>query len=449
MNQELSRYTPPHDLEAEQCLLGSVLLSADAFYATKLLVREEDFYSGNHRQIWLAMRDLYEQGDVGIDVVTLRDQLEQRDQLGYVGGEKILLEIMQTVPHAGNAEYYARRVVRDSVRRHSILVGEDIVQAARLQTVDPDDLCDWAQSKLQDLRGDRGTSACEMTDLLQRLEDDIVQRIETGGESGRGIATGLPTLDEVLYGLREAQLIVLAARPAMGKTALIGNIVATCARNGHACLAFILEMKDLEVVERLLCAEAKIDAQKLRTGDFDETDQYEFSAAAARMRQWPLLIDDSSESIMDICAKIRVYVRRKKVRVVVIDHLGLMEPEDKSAIREQQISAMTRKLKRLANELNITIILLCQLNRGVESRDDKRPRLADLRESGAIEQDANVVMFLHRPEAYNPEDRPGEADLIIAKNRSGPVCTIKLEWKNTLCRFAEPGGIAEGMPNDF
>lgn len=449
MNQELARYTPPHDLEAEQCLLGSVLLSADAFYATKLLVREEDFYSGNHRQIWLAMRDLYEQGDAGIDVVTLRDQLEKRDQLGYVGGEKILLEIMQTVPHAGNAEYYARRVVRDSVRRHSILVGEDIVQAARMQTVDPDDLCDWAQSKLQELRGDRGTSAAVMPDMLQQLEDDIVQRIETGGESGRGIPTGLPTLDQMLYGLRPAKLLVLGARPSMGKTALIGNIMATVARNGHAGLIFSLEMTKLELLERLLCAEAKIDGEKLRTGSFDDTDQYEFSAAAARMRQWPLLIDDSSLGIAEICAKIRVYVRRKNVRVVVIDYLQLMEPEDKSEIREQQISGMSRKLKLLGKELGICILLISQLNRGVEGREDKRPRLSDLRESGAIEQDADVVMFIHRPEQYDPEDRPGEADLIIAKNRAGKIGTIQLEWKKTLCRFVEPGGIAEGVPDDF
>jgi replicative DNA helicase len=256
-------------------------------------------------------------------------------------------------------------------------------------------------------------------------------------------------LDDKLNGLCPNNLIVVAARPGMGKTGLAGNITSSLCRGNHPGLIISLEMSSAEIAERLLCEEAKIDGHKLRTGNLDEIDHYEYSAASARMRTWPLYFNDNADlTASALCSIVRRERRIHKIEYVIVDYLQLIDPDDPKAIREQQVSATIRKLKKLAKGLKIPIIVLAQLNRGVEQRDDKRPRLADLRESGAIEQDADSVLFIHRPDAYDPDDRPGEADIIIAKNRHGTIGTVTLSWQKNLMRFRDFSPVAD-VDGDF
>ena len=258
-------------------------------------------------------------------------------------------------------------------------------------------------------------------------------------------SSGFTDLDEKLNGFQGSEIIILAARPSMGKTALVCNIAeSVVADSKKGCLIFSLEMSKLELAERLLCIRAKVNGHRLRAGTIDEVELEALMNAASQLSQTPLFIDDQpGRSMPQIGAVARRLKRRFGLSIIIIDYLQLIEPDDKMAPREQQIALITRRLKYLCKELNIPVIALAQLNRGVELREDKRPRLADLRESGAIEQDADVVMFLHRPAAYDPEDRPGEADIIVAKNRNGPVGSITLSWLSESMRFGNLARINE------
>jgi replicative DNA helicase len=281
---------------------------------------------------------------------------------------------------------------------------------------------------------------------MQDAFERIFQRMDQEGAI-TGLTSGLFGLDDLTSGFQPSELIVLAARPSMGKTALACNFALNACKSGQGVLIFSLEQSKLELAERLLCIHAKITGHKLRKGELDEFDQSTLYDAAEELRTFPISIDDrAGQTMSQIAAIARREKRRSNVGLVVVDYLQLVEAEDRNLPREQQISSITRRLKFLSKDLNIPVMALAQLNRGVEQREDKRPRLSDLRESGAIEQDADIVMFLHRPEAYDPNDRPGEADLIIAKNRHGPIGTVELVWLREMLRFGDKSPIDLHVP---
>lgn len=440
---------PPQDLEAERCVLGSILLVNEQFDSVIPLMGFEAFYMDAHRRIFQAFRSMYDAGSRGIDAVTLREELQKRKELDDVGGVQYLIQLLETVPHAAHAEYYAGIVRNKWVQRRLIEAATEILKRAYHATESPDELLVQAEARIAAISDEHIVRVAEMPEVVENLMQVIVERIDTEGRSGRGLPTGFLKLDDKINGLCQDNAIVLAARPSMGKSALVGNIATAQARAGQPGLFVSLEMSASELAERMLCEEAKIDGHKLKTGSLDEIDHYEFGSAAGRMKAWKLLIDDEADQTCShLCAKIRRAHRVQGIRWVIIDYLQLVGADDIRAPREQQVSQIIRRLKILAKQLHIPIIILAQLNRGIESREDKRPRLSDLRESGAIEQDADIVMFLHRPEAYDPEDRPGEADLIVAKNRHGETGTIAMTWAGNLMRFRDKQPI-ENAPNDF
>ncbi len=445
---DLHSFTPPHDLEAEKCVLGCILFSSEAFYEVLATTRAEHFYSGANKQIFTAMKEMYETGMTGIDVVLLRDELEKRQQLSFVGGEGQLREIMQAVPHAAHAEYYAGIVREKYIRRQLMTACEKAIRDARELHQDAEEVIARAEQDIFQIIEDHGTTDdMAVVDILPKVWDRIFERMENKGQTS-GLTTGFSSLNEMTGGFQETELIVLAARPSMGKTALVCNFALAGAATGAGVLLFSLEQSKMELTERFMCIHAKVSGHKLRQGDLSEEEQHTLMEGSNALKKYPIYIDDQAgRTISQVAAISRRMKRRFDIKIIIIDYLQLIESDDKNLPREQQISTITRRLKFLAKDLRVPVIALAQLNRGVEAREDKRPRLADLRESGAIEQDADIVMFLHRPEAYDPEDRPGEADLLIAKNRHGPIGVAELTWLKQYLFFGDKSPLQQ--PVDF
>ncbi len=430
---------PPQDLEAERGVLGSCLLQNDVIDDVLTLLRENYFYSDAHQRAYRAMLSMYEAGVRGIDILTLRSELESRGELEGMGGTPFLMRLYESVPHAAHAEYYARIVRKKWLQRTLIQACTDTLKEAYDSSDDTDELVARAEQRVFSiLEQQESIEKFAIGDILQATFDRIFERMEQEGTIS-GLHTGFHGLDGVTSGYQPAELIILAARPSMGKTAFVCNsALAVAQKTDVGVLLFSLEQSRLELAERFLCIHARINGHKLRQGDLDEVEQHSLHEASNELRKIPLFIDDTAgRTISQIAAVARRMKRRHGVGLVIIDYLQLIESDDKNPSREQQISTITRRLKFLSKDLHIPVIALAQLNRGVEQREDKRPRLADLRESGAIEQDADIVMFLHRPDAYDPEDRPGEADLIVAKNRSGPIGTVPLTWLKEMLRFGD------------
>ena len=332
------------------------------------------------------------------------------------------------------------------MQRQLIFACNEILTECYDGSNDPDDVLSSAEQRIFRILDDQGDPRkILIKDILLDAFDRINERMEND-EVISGIPTGFSDLDQKLNGLQPSELVVLAARPSMGKTALVCNIAEGVAMGDQnkGVLLFSLEQSNLELAERLLCIRSQVNSHRLRAGTLDDDERKLLVHASTELSEAPLFLDDHpGRTIAQITAVARRLQRRNGVAVVIIDYLQLIEPEDKSAPREQQIALITRRLKALAKELNVPVIALAQLNRGVEHREDKRPRLSDLRESGAIEQDADVVMFLHRAEHYNAEDRPGEADVIIAKNRNGPTDTVNLTWIKESMRFTNHSHLDE------
>lgn len=433
---------PPQDLVAEKSVLGSVLFSSEAFDEVIPLLQSSCFYADAHRRIFQCVHRMYEQGIRAIDAVTLAHELKKQGDFEEVGGAAYLNEIMSAVPHAAHAAYYAR-IVRDKWLQRSLIEAcTESLKEAYHGNDEVEDILAQAERRIFGIvEQQENNERISIDDILDATFQRIFERMDQEG-SLSGLPTGLYGLDEYTSGFQPTELIVLAARPSMGKTALVCNFAMTVARAGHGILLFSLEQSKLELAERLLCIHAKISGHKLRKGDLDEFEQHTLMEAANEMRTFPIFIDDvAGRTMSQIAAISRRLKRRSQLDIVVIDYLQLIESEDRNMPREQQISSITRRLKFLAKDLNIPVIALAQLNRGVEQREDKRPRLSDLRESGAIEQDADIVMFLHRPEAYDPEDRPGEADLLVAKNRHGPIGVVELVWRREMLCFGDKSPI--------
>lgn len=447
---DLSDRVPPQDLDAERSVLGSVLLANDVLDDVISVIQSRHFYSDPHQKIFQAIHDMYEDGIRGIDAVTLGHELQKRGELENVGGPAYLVQILETVPHAAHAEYYAKIVREKWLQRSLIDACTESLREAYHGSDAIEEILTRSEKRIFSIAEQQeGIDRMGMRDILEDTFERIFERMDQEG-SISGIPTGFNGLDDMTSGFQPSELLVLAARPSMGKTALVCNFALAVAKAKRGVLLFSLEQSRMELAERLLCIQAKVNGHKLRQGDLDEMDQHSLMEAANELRECPLFIDDTAGRTMSQIAAVGRRLKRSSgLNLIIIDYLQLIESDDKNMPREQQIATITRRLKFLAKELSAPVIALAQLNRGVEQREDKRPRLSDLRESGAIEQDADIVMFLHRPEAYDPEDRPGEADLIIAKNRSGPIGTVPLVWLREQLKFGDRSPVDVGDAMDF
>jgi replicative DNA helicase len=436
---------PPQNLDAEKGVLGSLMLLNEAIDEIADSIHPTHFYSDANQRIYAAIHHLYEAGIRGIDAVTLAEELDRRGELDEVGGPVYLAEILEAVPHAAHVKYYAD-IVRDKyVQRSLIYACTQILRDSFDTANDTGELLQSAERSIfqileqqeQGIRHDIGS-------ILIDAWDRINERLEIEGTIS-GLATGFTDLDGKTNGFQSAELIVLAARPSMGKTALVCNWAEGVAEHtGKGVLIFSLEQSRIDLAERLLCIRAKIDGHKLRAGNLEEAERHHLMEVTQKLSEVPIFIDDqASRTVGQIAAISRRLKRQHNLGLVIIDYLQLVEPDDRRTPREQQIALITRRLKGIAKELDIPVIALAQLNRGVELREEKRPRLADLRESGAIEQDADLVMFLHRPDAYDPADEPGIAEVIIAKHRSGPTGIVKLTWRKEYMRFENHSSYSE------
>ncbi|MBS0202199.1 MAG: replicative DNA helicase [Planctomycetes bacterium] len=438
-------HLPPQNLVAERSVLGSILLENMAIDEIADILHPDHFYSDVHSIIYAAILKLNEIG-TKVDAVTLAEELDKRNQLDDIGGVPYVLEILDSVPHAAHVKNYAE-IVRDKwIQRTLTNVCTEVLRDCYEGTDDTADVLTKAERGIFDILENQEISQkLSMDDIMLATLDRINTRMGKEG-SISGLSTGFSDLDRQTNGFQPAELIILAARPSMGKTALVCNIAEWSAGAGEtATLIFSLEQSKLELAERFLCIRAKLDGHRLRKGQLEPEERHALLEASSELSRLPLFIDDHpGRTVGQISAICRRLKRRNKLGLVIIDYLQLIEPEDKRANREQQIAQITRRLKGIAKENELPLIALSQLNRGVELREDKRPRLADLRESGAIEQDADIVMFLHRPDAYNPEDRPGLAEIVVAKHRSGPTGIVNLQWRRESMRFDDYDPMMDG-----
>ncbi len=428
---------PPQHLEAEQAVLGCMMLEADTVSLVLEHLHADDFYSTEHRLVFEAMVKLFDRGEP-IDALTLREQLKKDGMLDRVGGPEALLNLAETVPSAASAVYYAR-IVRDrAVLRTLIGTATNILRDAYEERLSPKELLDRAEQQMFEVAGKHATtSVMPIRDILKRTFETI-DDLHSRKDRLRGLSSGFNDLDDLTTGLHAAELIIVAARPSIGKTTFTLNIARHAAVEQEAAvLLFTLEMSKEQVAQNLLCAEARVDAQQLRKGLLDDTQFTALTTAAGRLSEAPIFIDDSASlSILDVKAKARRMKAQHDIRLVVVDYLQLMETT-KLDNRAQEVAELSRGLKSLARELDIPVIAVSQLNRGPEQRDDHRPRHSDLRESGSLEQDADVVLFLHREEYYepgNPEHR-NKAEVIVSKQRNGPTGTVHLQFQGNILRF--------------
>ncbi len=438
--------TPPQDILAEQSVLGGMLLSKDAIADVVETLRKNDFYRPAHETIFDAILDLYGRGEPA-DAVTVASELAKRGDLGRVGGAPYLHTLIASVPTAANAGYYARIVREQAVLRRLVEAGTRITQLGyATDGGDVDDLVNAAQAEVYAVTERR---ASEDYRPLGEIMNETVAEIERNGSRGEGligVPTGFRDLDALTNGLHPGQMVIVAARPAIGKSTLALDICrAASVRHGLTSVIFSLEMGRTELTTRLLAAETGIDMQRLRRGRMDGRDWDRIASTMSRLSEAPLFIDDSPNmSLMEIRAKCRRLKQRHDLRLVVVDYIQLMTSGKKVESRQQEVSEFSRALKLLAKELEVPVIAVAQLNRGPEQRQDKRPQMSDLRESGSLEQDADVVMLLHREDAYRSKSeleteaaRAGEADIIVAKHRNGPTDTITVAFQGHLSRFAD------------
>ncbi|GAA2519970.1 replicative DNA helicase [Rarobacter incanus] len=430
---------PPQDVAAEQSVLGSMLISKDAIADVVEELRANDFYRPSHETIYDAVTTLYGRGEPA-DAVTVVNELNKRGELGRVGGATYIHDVISSVPTAANAGYYARIVRERAVLRRLIEAGTRIVQLGyAAEGGDVEDLVNNAQAEVYQVSESRSSEDYAPIGEIIGPTFDEIEHNAARGEGMAGVPTGFDDLDILTNGLHPGQMIVVAARPAIGKSTLGIDIARSAAiKHGQAAVVFSLEMSRNEIVMRLLAAETEISLQKLRTGRVDANEWNRLAATERRIADAPLFIDDSPNmSLMEIRAKCRRLKQRHDLRLVVIDYLQLMTSGKRVESRQQEVSEFSRALKLLAKELEVPVIAISQLNRGPEQRTDKKPQMSDLRESGSIEQDADMVILLHREDAYEPESpRAGEADLIVAKHRNGPTATIAVAFQGRYSRFA-------------
>ena len=431
---------PPHDIEAEQAVIGSMLTDKDAVVSAIEVLKEDDFYRDDNKAIYSAILNLYNRAEP-IDIITVKAELETMGKFEQVGGLEYLAELPEKVPTTANSMKYIKIVEEKSTLRNLIKTANEIIELGYDPTEDVDDIMEGAEKKIFNImqnKNQKGYAAMKdiLVDSFTQLEELYNRK-----QHITGVPSGFTDLDYRTAGFHGSDLILIAARPAMGKSAFALNIATNAAVKAKVPVAiFSLEMSKEQMVNRILCSEAMVDSNKVRTGKLEEDDWTKLAEAIGPLSEAEIYIDDTPGiSVMEIRAKCRKLKLEKNIGMVVIDYLQLVQGSNKrNGSREQEISEISRSLKILAKELNVPVIALSQLSRAVEQRPDHRPMLSDLRESGAIEQDADIVMFLYRDDYYNEDsDKKGIAEVIIAKHRGGSTGTVDLVWLGSYTKFVD------------
>ena len=438
MEEALIKRVLPHSVEAEQSVIGSMIMDRDAIMTASEVITSEDFYQSQYGVLFDAMLELYNEGKP-VDLVTLQERLREKDVPPEISSLEFVRDLLDAVPTSANVRHYATIVQEKSMLRKLIKVNEDIANTCYLAREKTEDILEETEKKIFDLLQYRSTGDFVP---IKQVVLNALDKIEKASKN-KGTVTGIPTgfidLDYKTSGFQPSDLILIAARPSMGKTAFVLNVAQHMAfKEGKTVAIFSLEMSKEQLVNRLFSLESKVDSQALRTGNLTDEDWAKLIEGAAVVGKSNLIIDDTPGiSIAELRSKCRKFKLEHDLGIIIIDYLQLMSGGKHSESRQQEISEISRSLKAVARELNVPVVALSQLSRAVEQRPDHRPMLSDLRESGAIEQDADVVMFLYRDDYYNKEtDKKNIAEVIIAKQRNGPIGTVELVWLPNYTKFA-------------
>ncbi len=438
MMDTIEERLPPHNLDAEEAVLGSLLINPDAMFDVSTFLRPDAFYRVANRWVFEAMLALTGK-QIPLDIVTLVDELRRREQLDEIGGETYVYDLLNVVPTSINAEAYGRVVEGTALRRKLIATAGTIAKLAYNEAEDIDVVIDRSESALFSISEKRTTRDLVPVNQIATAYLERIEQLRDRGDEFIGIPTGFVDLDRMLGGLNKSDLVIIAARPGMGKTALQNGMALTAARRFQKRVAmFNMEMSGEQLVQRMVAAETRIDSQRLRRGELHDNEWDIFMQAIGRLSETKIFIDDTPAiTPMQLRTKCRRLHSEHGLDMIMIDYLQLMQAENPTGSRVQEVSEISRHLKGLARELDVPVVAAAQLSRAVEQRQNKRPLLSDLRDSGSIEQDADVVMFIYRDEYYNPEtsERPNIAELSVAKHRNGPTGTIDLFWHGKLASF--------------
>ncbi len=440
MEEALIKRVLPHSIEAEQSVVGAMLMDKDAIVAASETISREDFYQVSYGIIFESMVELFNEGKPA-DLITLQERLKEKDVPEEISSLEFVRELITAVPTSANVKYYAQIVYEKSMLRRLIKLNEEIANICYVGAEPMEEILETTEKRIFELLRNRNTGDYVP---IKEIVLNALDRIEKASKS-KGTVTGIPTgfldLDYKLSGLQPSDLVLVAARPSMGKTAFVLNIAQHVAfKTNRSVAVFSLEMSKEQLVNRLFSLESQVDSQSLRTGNLKDSDWEKLIESAGIIGKSKLIIDDTPEiSVTELRSKCRKYKLEYDLELIIIDYLQLMSGSigKRSDSRQQEISEISRSLKAIARELNVPVIALSQLSRAVEQRPDHRPMLSDLRESGAIEQDADVVMFIYRDDYYNKDtDTPNQAEIIIAKQRNGPIGTINLAWLPDYTKFA-------------
>ncbi len=438
MDEALIKKIPPHSAEAEQSVIGSMLMDKDAIITASEMLTDEDFYNHQYAVLFDAMISLFNEGKP-VDLITLQNKLKENDIPQEAIGLEFIRDIIAAVPTSANVKYYASIVAEKATLRRLIKVTESITNECYLDKEKVETILEQTEKKVFDIIQNKGSGE------LVSIKDIVIKSLESieSAAKSKGSVTGIPTgfydLDYKTAGLQPSDLILVAARPSMGKTAFVLNIAEYVAvKSGVTTAIFSLEMSKDQLVKRIISMNSKVDSQAIRSGELKDEDWVKLVESARLIGNSGLIIDDTPGiSISELRSKCRKFKLENNLGLVIIDYLQLMSGSKKSESRQQEISDISRGLKALAREINAPVIALSQLSRAVEQRPDKRPMLSDLRESGAIEQDADVVMFIYRDDYYNRDsEEAGVSEIIIGKQRNGPTGTVKLAWLSQFTKFA-------------
>ena len=435
---EISGKLPPQNIEAEQSVLGAILIDNEALHKCIEIVGSGDFYRESHRKIFSTMLELFDRNEA-IDLVTVSELMSKRGELESAGGANYLATLASTIPTAANIRHHSKIVKEKAILRALLRSANEIAEKAYEDSLDADELLDFAEKTVFDISDKRtSTTFSPMRDVIKDSWA-VIERLHDKKEAISGVPSGFTELDELTTGFQQGDLIIVGGRPSMGKTAFALNIAQHVAIEQEEPVAvFSLEMSKRQLAFRMLCSEAMVDSNLVRKGIIRQQDMRKLQDAAGRLTEAKIFIDDSSAlGVLEMRAKSRRLKKEHGLSLVVVDYLQLMRGRGRFERREQEISEISRSLKALAKELEIPVIALSQLNREVEKKDSKRPSLANLRESGAIEQDADVIIFLHRDEVYDRDNaaKKGKADVIVAKQRNGPIADIKLTYLSKSTKF--------------
>ena len=428
---------PPQNNEAEQSVIGAILIENEALLKAIEIVKPEDFYRESHRLIFLSMIELFEKNEP-TDYITLTEHLRKKNKLEEVGGASYLTTLCEQIPTAANVEYYAKIVKEKSVLRRLIYCATEIATRGYSNLDEVGELLDFAEKSIFDITEEQIKSSVYPLKEILKTSFKAIENLYNKKELITGVATGFTELDQMTSGFQPSDLIIIAGRPSMGKTAFALNIAHNAAYESKVpIVVFSLEMSKEQLALRMLCSEARVDAHKMRSGFLSESDWPKLTRAAGKLSETKIFIDDTAGmGVLEMRAKARRLKSEHGLGMVIVDYLQLMKGRGSIDSREQEISDISRSLKALAKELKVPVIALSQLNRRVEDRAVKKPQLADLRESGAIEQDADVILFLYRDEVYNPDSQDkGSAEIIIGKQRNGPTGEIRLAFIDRYTRF--------------